>query len=157
MRCLTVVRMLPVALSLLGAGFDRLSVAFIGWFGPRGLASVIFALLALEDLHDAAEEVVATIALTVLLSVVAHGSLPNRSPDDSPCKQSRRHGIRAGPRPVRSQVEMLIGKVATPATVPTDRTTTLKPCSSGPTSENSPSGVASACSDTESGIAILSA
>jgi NhaP-type Na+/H+ or K+/H+ antiporter len=70
---LTVVRMLPVALSLLGAGFDRLSVAFIGWFGPRGLASVIFALLALEDLHDAAEEVVATIALTVLLSVVAHG------------------------------------------------------------------------------------
>jgi NhaP-type Na+/H+ or K+/H+ antiporter len=70
---LTVVRMLPVALSLLGAGFDRLSIAFIGWFGPRGLASVIFALLALEDLHDAAEEVVATIALTVLLSVVAHG------------------------------------------------------------------------------------
>ena len=70
---LTVVRMLPVALSLLGAGFDRLSVAFIGWFGPRGLASVIFALLALEDLHDAAQKVVATIALTVLLSVVAHG------------------------------------------------------------------------------------
>jgi NhaP-type Na+/H+ or K+/H+ antiporter len=70
---LTEVRMLPVALSLLGAGFDRLSVAFIGWFGPRGLASVIFALLALEDLHDAAQEVVATIALTVLLSVVAHG------------------------------------------------------------------------------------
>jgi NhaP-type Na+/H+ or K+/H+ antiporter len=70
---LTVVRMLPVALSLLGTGFDRLSVAFIGWFGPRGLASVIFALLALEDLHDAAQEVVATIALTVLLSVVAHG------------------------------------------------------------------------------------
>ena len=65
--------MLPVAISLLGAGFDRLSVAFIGWFGPRGLASVIFALLALEDLHDAAQKVVATIALTVLLSVVAHG------------------------------------------------------------------------------------
>jgi hypothetical protein len=51
---------------------------------------------------------------------------------------------------------MLIGKVATPATVPTDRTT-LKPCSSGPTSKNSPSGVASVCSGTESGIAILSA
>jgi NhaP-type Na+/H+ or K+/H+ antiporter len=70
---LTVIRMLPVALSLLGTDFDRLSVAFIGWFGPRGLASVIFALLALEDLHDAAQEVVAAIALTVLLSVVAHG------------------------------------------------------------------------------------
>jgi len=70
---LTVVRMLPVALALTGAGFDRVSVAFIGWFGPRGLASVIFALLALEDLHDAGQEVVAVIALTVLLSVLAHG------------------------------------------------------------------------------------
>ncbi len=70
---LTVVRMLPVALALAGAGFDRFSVAFIGWFGPRGLASVIFALLALEDLHDAGKDIVAVIALTVLLSVVAHG------------------------------------------------------------------------------------
>ena len=70
---LTAIRMLPVALALLGSGFDRFSVAFIGWFGPRGLASVIFALLALEDLGPAAQEVTATIALTVLLSVVAHG------------------------------------------------------------------------------------
>ncbi len=70
---LTVVRMLPVALALLGAGFDRFSVAFIGWFGPRGLASVIFALLALEDLHEAGQEVVAVIGLTVVLSVVVHG------------------------------------------------------------------------------------
>jgi len=65
--------MVPVALALLGSGFDRFSVAFIGWFGPRGLASVIFALLALEDLGPAAQEVTATIALTVLLSVGAHG------------------------------------------------------------------------------------
>lgn len=70
---LTIVRMLPVSLALIGAGFDRHSVTFIGWFGPRGLASVIFALLALEDLHSAGEDVVAVIALTVLLSVVAHG------------------------------------------------------------------------------------
>ncbi|MEL7974620.1 cation:proton antiporter [Isoptericola sp. F-RaC21] len=70
---LTVVRMLPVALALLGAGFDRYRVGFIGWFGPRGLASVVFALLALEDLHGVASDVVAVIALTVLLSVVAHG------------------------------------------------------------------------------------
>jgi len=70
---LTAIRMVPVALALLGSGFDRLSVAFIGWFGPRGLASVIFALLALEDLGPAAQEVIATIALTVLLSVAAHG------------------------------------------------------------------------------------
>ena len=90
---LTVVRMLPVALALVGAGFDRFSVAFIGWFGPRGLASVIFALLALEDLHDAGEEVVAVIALTVLLSVLAHGFSAGpfagrftRSPDRSPAR-----------------------------------------------------------------------
>jgi sodium/hydrogen antiporter len=70
---LTVVRMLPVAVALAGTGIDRASVAFIGWFGPRGLASVIFALLALEDLHDAAAEVVAGIGLTVVISVVAHG------------------------------------------------------------------------------------
>lgn len=70
---LTVVRMLPVALALAGAGFDRFPVAFIGWFGPRGLASVIFALLAMEDLHDAGKDLVAVIAFTVLLSVIAHG------------------------------------------------------------------------------------
>ncbi len=70
---LTVIRMLPVALALTGAGVDRFGVAFVGWFGPRGLASVIFALLAVEDLHDAGNDLVAVIAFTVLLSVVAHG------------------------------------------------------------------------------------
>lgn len=70
---LTLVRMLPVALALLGAGLDRYPIAFIGWFGPRGLASVVFALLALEGLEDAGRDVVAVIALTVLVSVVAHG------------------------------------------------------------------------------------
>ncbi len=70
---LTVIRMVPVTLALLGAGFDRYSVGFIGWFGPRGLASVIFALLTLEDLHEAGMDVVAVISLTVLVSVVAHG------------------------------------------------------------------------------------
>ncbi|GGU20880.1 cation:proton antiporter [Nocardioides albus] len=70
---LTIVRMLPVAIALLGTGFDRFSVAFVGWFGPRGLASVIFALIALEDLHGAGADAVAVISLTVLLSVLAHG------------------------------------------------------------------------------------
>ncbi len=73
---LTVVRMLPVAISLLGSGMDRATVLFIGWFGPRGLASIVFALIALEDLHGVAgpiDEVVGAIGLTVLLSVLAHG------------------------------------------------------------------------------------
>ncbi|MBB3084470.1 cation:proton antiporter [Geodermatophilus sabuli] len=70
---LTLVRMVPVALACVGAGLDRDSVLFLGWFGPRGLASLVFALLALEQLGDAADEVVAIVAVTVLLSVIAHG------------------------------------------------------------------------------------
>jgi sodium/hydrogen antiporter len=72
---LTLVRMLPVALSLLGTHLRPQTVAFIGWFGPRGLASVVFSLIALEslDVDDDLRVVLATICLTVLLSVIAHG------------------------------------------------------------------------------------
>jgi sodium/hydrogen antiporter len=70
---LTVVRMVPVALVLIGSGFDRDTVLFVGWFGPRGLASLVFALLALEELGPSADEAVAVIAVTVFLSVLAHG------------------------------------------------------------------------------------
>jgi NhaP-type Na+/H+ or K+/H+ antiporter len=70
---LTVVRMLPVGLALLGTGLPRRTVAFIGWFGPRGLASIIFAVLALEELGVEADRAVAVIGMTVLLSVFAHG------------------------------------------------------------------------------------
>ncbi|MFD5504867.1 cation:proton antiporter [Streptomyces sp. NPDC127061] len=71
---LTVVRMVPVALSLAGSGLDRKTVLFVGWFGPRGLASVIFGLLAVEELGPpAAQTIVPVVACTVLLSVFAHG------------------------------------------------------------------------------------
>lgn len=70
---LTVVRMVPVALASIGAGLDRNTVLFVGWFGPRGLASLVFALIALEELGSGADAAVAVIGLTVLLSVVAHG------------------------------------------------------------------------------------
>jgi NhaP-type Na+/H+ or K+/H+ antiporter len=73
---LTVVRMVPVAISLIGAEQAKATVAFIGWFGPRGLASVVFALLAIEELGDGNAAVLAavdTMALTIVLSVVAHG------------------------------------------------------------------------------------
>ncbi|MFC7277236.1 cation:proton antiporter [Paractinoplanes rhizophilus] len=71
---LTVIRMLPVALVLIGSGLRAPTVAFVGWFGPRGLASVIFAMLALEEIAGAAAgQAVAVIGLTVLLSVFAHG------------------------------------------------------------------------------------
>jgi NhaP-type Na+/H+ or K+/H+ antiporter len=73
---LTIIRMVPVALSLVRSGLDGPSVVFIGWFGPRGLASVVFALLAIEELGDTLAQVnraVATVVLTVTLSVVLHG------------------------------------------------------------------------------------
>lgn len=70
---LTVVRMVPVAVATIGSGLDRRSVLFIGWFGPRGLASLVFALLALEELGSAADDALAVIGVTVILSVLAHG------------------------------------------------------------------------------------
>jgi NhaP-type Na+/H+ or K+/H+ antiporter len=71
---LTVIRMIPVAVALAGGRLDRAAVAFIGWFGPRGLASVVFALIALEELGEhAAGSAVTVIAFTVMLSVLAHG------------------------------------------------------------------------------------
>jgi NhaP-type Na+/H+ or K+/H+ antiporter len=70
---LTVVRLVPVALTLIGTGLDRSTVLFVGWFGPRGLASLVFALLALETLGAVADDAVALVAATVLISVVVHG------------------------------------------------------------------------------------
>ena len=71
---LTLVRMLPVFIAMLGMGLRLPTIAFMGWFGPRGLASLLFALLILEDLHvEQAEFIQAVVATTVLLSVVLHG------------------------------------------------------------------------------------
>ncbi len=72
---LTVLRIAPVALSLTGSGLDLRSLLFLGWFGPRGLPSVVFALIANDALagQPGAATVVATIAATVVLSVLAHG------------------------------------------------------------------------------------
>jgi len=71
---LTVIRMLPVALSLIGSGLDRPSVGFIGWFGPRGIASILYLIIVIGKLgSEKLEYVLAVIVLTVLLSVFAHG------------------------------------------------------------------------------------
>ena len=71
---LTVLRMVPVALSLIGSGLDRATVALVGWFGPRGLASVVFGLIAYDSLdHQAAHDVLGLVVVTVTLSVLLHG------------------------------------------------------------------------------------
>lgn len=73
---LTLIRMLPVALALVGAGLRRDTVALMGWFGPRGLASVVFTLLAFVELEAAGKldaTLIATATWTILFSVLFHG------------------------------------------------------------------------------------
>ena len=71
---LTVVRMIPVVLSLLGTGLNFPTWLFLGWFGPRGLASILFALLVLGENESAqAALIMATVVTTVFLSVLLHG------------------------------------------------------------------------------------
>jgi NhaP-type Na+/H+ or K+/H+ antiporter len=72
---LTVVRMLPVTLSLLGTRLRAVSVLFAGWFGPRGLASIVLGLVVVEEapLLAGRNEMEVVVTLTVLLSVLLHG------------------------------------------------------------------------------------
>jgi NhaP-type Na+/H+ or K+/H+ antiporter len=72
---LTLLRMLPVALAMLGTGLQPLTVGFLGWFGPRGLASIILALLVIEEEPQLAGGATITIAMAVavVMSVYAHG------------------------------------------------------------------------------------
>ena len=71
---LTVVRMVPVAISLIGTGLKLPTVLYIGWFGPRGLASLVFAgTVVVESDATAAPFVIAVVSVTVAMSVVVHG------------------------------------------------------------------------------------
>jgi NhaP-type Na+/H+ or K+/H+ antiporter len=71
---LTVIRMLPIAISLLGSGVAAPTYAFLGWFGPRGLASILFVLLILEETKIMGESDILTVTvITVALSTLLHG------------------------------------------------------------------------------------
>lgn len=70
---LTVVRMLPVALALAGTGVRLPTVAYVGWFGPRGLASVVFGLLLVEEHVPGIELLGQVAAVTIGLSILLHG------------------------------------------------------------------------------------
>ena len=72
---LTIIRMLPVAVSLLGIQVSWATVLFLGWFGPRGIASILYALLLLEGSSVAGKDVILSVVMTtVLLSIFAHGA-----------------------------------------------------------------------------------
>ena len=71
---LTVIRMIPIAISLIGSGLSIPSHLFLGWFGPRGLASILFVLLILEESDvPHREELLSTTVITVALSALLHG------------------------------------------------------------------------------------
>ena len=74
---LTLIRMLPVYLSLAGSSVAAGDRLFVGWFGPRGLASIVFGIIILDAPVPNADPVLATIVCTVLISVVAHGITAN--------------------------------------------------------------------------------
>ena len=72
---LTIVRMLPVAIALLGLGLNRATVLFMGWFGPRGLASIVLGLVFLEQktLLSGEDTIRLAVMATVFISIFAHG------------------------------------------------------------------------------------
>jgi NhaP-type Na+/H+ or K+/H+ antiporter len=73
---LTLIRMLPVAVSLIGTRLRTDTVLLMGWLGPRGLASVVFTLIAYESFHETSrphDMLFAMAGGTILLSVLLHG------------------------------------------------------------------------------------
>lgn len=74
---LTVIRMVPVVLCLLGARLTIAELLFVGWFGPRGLASIVFAIMVFDAKLPGNTALMATVTWTVALSVIAHGLTAN--------------------------------------------------------------------------------
>jgi len=74
---LTVIRIVPIFLSLAGTGESVSSKMFLGWFGPRGLASIVFAIIVINAKVPQAEFLSMVVVCTVFLSLVAHGISAN--------------------------------------------------------------------------------
>jgi NhaP-type Na+/H+ or K+/H+ antiporter len=109
---LTLIRMIPVAISLIGTRLNRKTVLFIGWFGPRGLASIVLLLIVFDEASaiPGLATIETVIVTTVLISVFAHGisstplinryakvvaALPEGSPEkeEVPIGPTRRRGV----------------------------------------------------------------
>jgi NhaP-type Na+/H+ or K+/H+ antiporter len=74
---LTLIRMLPVFLALAGSGIDTEGKLFIGWFGPRGLASIVFAVIVVNSGLPDSGPLAMTVVCTIVLSIIAHGITAN--------------------------------------------------------------------------------
>lgn len=75
---LTVVRMLPVILCLIGKGLQRDTLLFMGWFGPRGLASIVFLVMVIGEQMPGNDTIKAVVSWTIILSVLLHGLSANK-------------------------------------------------------------------------------
>ena len=74
---LTVIRMLPMFLALTGTGERTANKLFLGWFGPRGLASIVFAIIVIDEHLPGAPLLAIVVACTIGLSLLAHGVSAN--------------------------------------------------------------------------------
>jgi NhaP-type Na+/H+ or K+/H+ antiporter len=74
---LTIVRMIPVFVSLAGMGVSTEGKLFMGWFGPRGLASIVFAVIVVNANVPHGGIIAATAVCTIMLSILAHGITAN--------------------------------------------------------------------------------
>jgi len=74
---LTLIRMLPVFLSLTGSGLNTESKLFIGWFGPRGLASIVFGVIVVNADLPNSHAMAVVVVFTVILSILTHGLTAN--------------------------------------------------------------------------------
>lgn len=70
---LTLIRIVPVMLSLMHTGISRKEELFMGWFGPRGLASIVFGIMVFDIPLPHNETIVTTVACTIVLSIILHG------------------------------------------------------------------------------------
>ena len=74
---LTVIRMLPVYLCLARSGIDTEGKLFIGWFGPRGLASIVFTIMVVNSGLPGSGLIAMTVVCTIVLSIIGHGMTAN--------------------------------------------------------------------------------
>jgi len=74
---LTLIRMIPVVLSLTGSGLPFREKVFIGWFGPRGLASIVFIMMVLHADLEKAPKMASIVMTTIILSILFHGISAN--------------------------------------------------------------------------------
>ena len=75
---LTVVRMVPIFISLTGTGESVQNKLFLGWFGPRGLASIVFIIIVLDEHFPGGDTMAMVVVYTVTLSIFAHGLTANK-------------------------------------------------------------------------------